>query len=195
MKNSFIHSFIHLFLIIGFVLVYSSCEKDNITETPTDDYEVSFKKLGHEDIDVGVVYPLSSISDEVLAELLIDPNSHSRTHQWHRVRWESDFPGDCNIPHITSPWSTQTSLEGVYVWAAGPSFDGTWQLDWVDDTGSCSMSIVDRARVQVYEVDHSIFTPLSDDYFPNSGGLSVGFCGLVTTTDGGITWSAMGSCP
>lgn len=165
----------------------SSCDKESQSELFD---EPSRQKLEDSDLKIGETYRMDQMSENFLEEMDFKNISHKRSI-WYRVRWESDNPGDCNIPHIISPWNNSTSLEGVYVWAAGPTFNGTWALDWVDNSGSCSSSILDRPRVKVYEVDGGSFTPISNTPFPYdpSSGLSAGVMGYISTSDGGKTWT------
>ncbi len=92
---------------------------------------------------------------------------------------------------MTNPnTSTATSLEGVYIWTPHSSFNGTWRVEWVDDTGSCSGSITDEVNYRYYKIENGDLEIL-DEVTPLWGPWGPTIYGDVYTSDGGITWGSM----
>lgn len=174
-------------LVLGMFM--SSCDKESSVAGDANISKIS--NLNDSDLEVGVKYPLSAMSDEFIKEMqLEDYNPHARTVVY-RVRYWSEYPGDCNIPHMTNPnTGYATSLEGYYIWTPHSSFNGMWTVEWVDDTGSCSSSIDDEVNYRYYKIDNGILTVLNE-IKPLWGPWQPTVYGEVYTSDGGITWGGM----
>lgn len=174
-------------LVLGMFM--SSCDKESSVAGDANVSKIS--NLNDSDLEVGVKYPLSAMSDEFIKEMqLEDYNPHARTVVY-RVRYWSEYPGDCNIPHMTNPnTGYATSLEGYYIWTPHSSFNGMWTVERVDDTGSCSSSIDDEVNYRYYKIDNGILTVLNE-IKPLWGPWQPTVYGEVYTSDGGITWGGM----
>lgn len=159
-----------------------------MTSLRQNDVEVDNGKLGIDELELGKFYRFSELEDELLEILEIDKNSKARGTSY-RVWWESYNTGDCNIPTITSPWSSVTSLEGRYVWTASPSFNGDWDINF---TGPGGCSATDATRHRVFIITGGGLTPFSDNDWPASGEMGVGVCVSLTTSDGGVTYTGGG---
>ncbi|MCB0689680.1 MAG: hypothetical protein KDC53_24235 [Saprospiraceae bacterium] len=160
-------------LILGMFM--TSCDKDQVVDNDQTTAERSrYSNLGFGDFEVGVKYPIESVSDKVLRDLQINRSQAFARTINYRVRLETT-PSNCVTSTVTKPDASQVTWDDVLLLTLGPCscLNGTYVVNY---TGSGGCSDQDTLVVKIYHIDNGDFSlEYMRSYVPKGPGGSTTF--------------------